>query len=162
MTFSSSLLKSFGRYANMDELTGLYSALEGEDYDAFCTRLHTFMAGIPGEKIANETDCHLILHALCQLMRVEFQSEVRQLGGRSDLELEVVFPGHVCVFEFKYNQTPAIALEQIEARNYGRRFFASGRRVVGVGLNFIGGSAAEPPRIEYQTHMRDSSLPDAG
>ena len=113
LTFSSSLLQSFGRYANTDELTGLYSALADEDYAAFCTRLHTFMAGMPGEKIANETDCHLILHALCQLMRVEFQSEVHQLGGRSDLE--VVFPGHVCVFEFKYNQSPAIALEQIEA-----------------------------------------------
>ena len=159
LTFSSSLLKSFGRYANTDELTGLYSALADEDYAAFCARLHAFMAGIPGEKIANETDCHLILHALCQLMRVEFQSEVHQLGGRSDLE--VVFSGHVCVFEFKYNLSPAIALEQIEARDYGRRYFASGRRVVAVGLNFVGGSAEEPPRIEYQTHIRDSSLPDS-
>ena len=158
LTFSSSLLQSFGRYAYTDELTGLYSALADEDYDAFCTRVHTFMAEIPGEKIANETDCHLILHALCQLMRVEFQSEMHQLGGHSDLE--VVFPGHVCVFEFKYNQSPAIALEQIEARNYGRHYFASGRRVVAVGLNFVGSSPGEPPRIEHQTHIRDSSLPD--
>ncbi len=158
LTFSSSLLKSFGRYANTDELTGLYSALADEDYDAFCARLHTFMAGIPGEKIANETDCHLILHALCQLMRVEFQSEVYQLGGRSDLE--VVFPGHVCVFEFKYNASPQVALEQIEARDYGRRYFASSRRVVAVGLNFVGVSPEESPRIEYQTHIRDSSFSD--
>ena len=159
LTFSSSLLKSFGRYANTDELTGLYSALADEDYAAFCARLHTFMAGMPGEKITNETDCHLILHALCQLMRVEFQSEVHQLGGRSDLE--VVFPGHVCVLEFKYNSSPQAALEQIEAKDYGHRYFASGRRVVAVGLNFVGGSSGEPPRIEYQTHIRDSSLPDS-
>ena len=158
LTFASSLLKSFGRYANPDELTGLYSALADEDYDAFCARLHTFMAGMPGEKIANETDCHLILHALCQLMRVEFKSEVHQLGGRSDLE--VVFPGHVCVFEFKYNASPQVALEQIEARDYGRRYFASGRRVVAVGLNFVAGSPEESPRIEYQTQIRDSSLSD--
>ena len=158
LTFSSSLLKGFGRYANQDELTALYSTLADEDYEAFCTRLHTFMAGIPGEKIANETDCHLILHALCQLMRVEFQSKVHQLGGRSDLE--VVFPGHVCVFEFKYNQSPEIALEQIEARDYGRRYLASGRRVVAVGLNFVDGSLEEPPRLEYQTHIRAPSLPN--
>ena len=158
LTFSSSLLEDFGRYAAADELTALHRTLAEEDYDTFCARLHTFMAGMPGEKIANEIDCHLILHALCQLMRVEFQSEVHQLGGRSDLE--VAFPGHVCVFEFKYNQSPAIALEQIEARDYGRRHFASGRRVVAVGLNFVGGSAEGPPRIEHQTHIRGSSLPD--
>ncbi|MXZ41988.1 MAG: AAA family ATPase [Caldilineaceae bacterium SB0666_bin_21] len=108
LTFASRLLEDFGRYAATDELTALHRALAEEDYNTFCARLHTFMAGIPGEKIANEADCHLILHALCQLMRVEFQSEVHQLGGRSDLE--VVFPGHVCVAEFKYNAPPQIAL----------------------------------------------------
>ncbi len=155
LTFASSLLEDFGRYATMDELTGLHRALATEDYADFRRRLHAFMAGMPGEKITNETDCHLILHALCQLMRVEFQSEVHQLGGRSDLE--VLFPGHVCVFEFKYNSSPQAALDQIEARDYGRRYFASGRRVVAVGLNFVVGSAEEPPRIEYQARVRGLS-----
>ncbi len=155
LTFASSLLENFGRYATTDELTGLHRALEAEDFVDFRTRLQTFMAGMPGEKIAGETDCHLILHALCQLMRVEFQSEVHQLGGRSDLE--VIFPGHVCVFEFKYNQSVEAALEQIEARDYGRRYFASGRRVVAVGLNFVGGIPGKPPRIEYRTRVRGLS-----
>ena len=159
LTFASSLLEGFGRYAATDELTALYRALAAEDYAAFCTRLHTFMAGIPGGKIGGETDCHLILHALCQLMRVEFQSEVHQLGGRSDLE--AVFPGHVCVFEFKYNRSPTIALEQIEARDYRRRYFASGRRVVAIGLNFVSSRAEEPPRIEYRTRVRTLSEPES-
>ena len=153
LTFASSLLENFGRRAKTDDLTHLYYALAAEDYAGFCTRLNTFMAGMPGEKITGETDCHLILHALCQLMRVEFQSEVHQLGGRSDLE--VVFPNHVCVFEFKYNRSLEVALDQIEARDYGRRYFDSGRRVVAVGLNFVGGSPEEPPRIEYQTRIRN-------
>ena len=159
LTFASSLLESFGRYANTDELTELHRALAIEDYADFCTRLNTFMAGIPGEKITGETDCHLILHALCQLMRVEFQSEVHQLGGRSDLE--VLFSGHVCIFEFKYNQSVEAALEQIEARDYGRRYFASGRRVVAVGLNFVSGRPEEPPRIEYQARVRGLSDPNS-
>ena len=158
LTYASSLLENFGRYAATDDLTALHRALAEDDYDVFCTRLHTFMAGMPGEKITGETDCHLILHALCQLMRVEFQSEVHQLGGRSDLE--VVFPGHVCVFEFKYNQSPVIALEQIETRDYGRRYFESGRRVVAVGLNFVSGGQEGPPRIECQTRVRAFSLLD--
>ena len=157
LTFASSLLEDFGRYATTDELTGLHRALATENYEDFRTRLHTFMAGMPGEKIANETDCHLSLHALCQLMRVEFQSEVHQLGGRSDLE--VLFPNHICVFEFKYNSSPQAALDQIEARDYGRRYFASERRVVAIGLNFIPGSSEEPPRIEYRTRVRTLSDP---
>ena len=160
LTFASSLLKSFGRYATSDELTDLHRALATEDYVDFCTRLDTFMAGMPGEKITGETDCHLILHALCQLMRAEFQSEVHQLGGRSDLE--VVFSGHVCVFEFKYNSSPQIALEQIETQDYGRRYFASGRRVVAVGLNFVAGGQEGPPRIEYQTRVRNPSTSASG
>ena len=160
LTFASSLLENFGRRAKTDDLTHLYSALAAEDYEGFCTRLNTFMARMPGEKLTGETDCHLILHALCQLMRVEFQSEVHQLGGRSDLE--VILPGHVCVFEFKYNRSPVIALEQIEARDYGRRYFDSGRRVVAVGLNFVGDSPEEPPRIEYQTHIRNQPGSAAG
>lgn len=152
LTFASSLLESFGRYAPRDELADLYSALAAEQYAEFCTRLNTFMAGIPGEKILSETDCHLILHALCQLMRVEFQSEVHQLGGRSDLE--VVFPSHVCVFEFKYRQSAKVALDRIEARDYGRRYLGSSRRVAAIGLNFVGGSPDEPPRIECQMRHR--------
>ena len=159
LTFASRLLEDFDRYAAADELTALHRALAEEAYDTFRTRLHAFMAGMPGEKIANETDCHLILHALCQLMRVEFRSEVHQLGGRSDLE--VGFPGHVCVFEFKYNQSVEAALDQIEARDYGRRYFASGRRVVAMGLNFVPGSAEEPPRIEYRTRVRTPSDPES-
>ena len=160
LTFASSLLESFGRYATPDELTDLHRALAAEDYADFCTRLDTFMAGMPGEKITGETDCHLILHALCQLMRVEFQSEVHQLGGRSDLE--VLFPHHVCVFEFKYNRSPAVALNQIEARDYGRRYFSSSRCVVAIGLNFVAGSQEGPPRIEYQTRVRNPSPSDSG
>ena len=159
LTLASSLLEDFGRYAATDELTGLHRALATEDYADFRTRLHAFMAGIPGEKIAGETDCRLILHALCQLMRVEFHSEVHQLGGCSDLE--VVFPGHVCVFEFKYNQSAEAALDQIEGRDYGRRYFASGRRVVAMGLNFVSGSSEEPARIEYRTRVRTLSDPES-
>ena len=160
LTFASSLLENFGRYATPDELTDLHRALAAEDYADFCTRLDTFMAGIPGEKITDETDCHVILHALCQLMRVQFQSEVHQLGDRSDLE--VLFPGHVCVFEFKYNRSPAVALDQIEARDYCRRYFGSSRRVVAVGLNFVAGGQDGPLRIEYRTRVRNPSTSDSG
>lgn len=80
LTFASSLLEDFGRYVTTDELTDLHRALATEDYANFRTRLHAFMAGMPGEKITGETDCHLILHALCQLMR---SSSSRRWAGRT-------------------------------------------------------------------------------
>ncbi|MCY3659191.1 MAG: hypothetical protein OXG36_09230, partial [Caldilineaceae bacterium] len=77
-------------------------------------------------------------------------------------DLEVLFPGHVCVFEFKYNASPVVALDQIETRDYGRRYFGSTRRVVAVGLNFVTGGQEGPPCIEYQTRVRNASTSASG
>ena len=44
-------------------------------------------------------------------MRVEFRSEVRQPGRRSDPD--VLFSDHICVFEFKYNPSAESALGQV-------------------------------------------------
>ena len=125
----------------------MHRALAKEDYQEFCDRLHTFLAGIPGEKLRRETDCHLVLHVLCQLMQVEFQSEVHQGGGRSDMGVR--FPGHVCIMEFKYGESPQAALDQIRSHDYGRRHFGGERRVVALGLNFVPGTGVEPPAVQF-------------
>ena len=66
-------------------------------------------------------------------------------------------------FRSRKRTLPAVAsaLDQIETRDYCRRYFASGRRVVAVGLNFAAGSAEESPRIEYQARVRGLSDPDS-
>ena len=61
------------------------------------------------------------------------------------------------MFEFKYSRSPEAVLNQIETRDYGRRYFGSSRRVVAVGLNFLDGGPEEPPRVEYQARERSPS-----
>jgi len=155
-TYGHALLRTYRPPPSPRALQAMHRALAKEDYQEFCDRLHTFLAGIPGEKLRRETDCHLVLHVLCQLIQVEFQSEVHQGGGRSDMEVR--FPGHVCIMEFKYGESPQAALDQIRSHDYGRRHFGGERRVVALGLNFVPGTGAEPPAVQFA--FEDRYRPD--
>ena len=151
-TYNHALLQTYRRPPDPRTLQAMHWALAGEDHQGFCDLLHTFLAGIPGEKLRRETDCHLLLHVLCQLMQVAFQSEVHQGGGCSDME--VLFPEHVCIMEFKYGESPQTALDQIRSHNYGRRHFGGTRKVVALGLNFVPGTETDPLAIEYAACVR--------
>ena len=151
-TYNHALLQTYRRPPDPRTMQAMYQALASENWQGFCDLLHTFLAGIPGEKLRRETDCHLVLHVLCQLMQVEFQSEVHQGGGRSDMEVR--FPGHVCVMEFKYGESPQAALDQIRTHDYGRRHFGGARKVVALGLNFAPRRGEAPPAVEYAVCVR--------
>ncbi len=151
-TYSHELLETYRQPPDPRTLRGMHRTLADEDYKGFCGLLHIFLAGVPSEKLRRETDCHLVLHVLCQLMQVEFQSEVHQGGGRSDMEVR--FPEHICVMEFKYGESPQAALDQIQSHDYGRRHFGGSRRVVALGLNFAPGTGTEPPAVEHAVCVR--------
>ena len=151
-TYSYELLGTYRRPPDPRTLRAMHRALAGEDHQGFCDLLHTFLAGIPSEKLRRETDCHLVLHVLCQLMQVGFQSEMHQGGGRSDMEVR--FPGHVCVMEFKYGESPQAALDQIRTHDYGRRHFGGTCKVVALGLNFAPGTGEAPPTVEHAVCVR--------
>lgn len=147
LTYAQSLLKLYRGVPDYPILRSLCTALQAERYDTFCHRLTTFMAGVPGEKLQKETDFHLVLHALCQLMQVDFQSEVHEWGGRSDLVVQ--FPDHVCVIELKYQESTPAAIHQIRHYAYGRQYHDGTRRVVGLGMNFVPGKSSEGPSIQH-------------
>ncbi len=151
-TYSHDLLETYRQPPDPRTLRAMHRALAGEDHQEFCDLLHTFLAGVPSEKLRRETDCHLVLHVLCQLMQVECQSEVHQGGGRSDMEVR--FPEHVCVMEFKYGESPQAALDQIRTHEYGRRHFGGARKVVALGLNFAPGTGEAPPTVEHAVCVR--------
>ncbi len=151
-TYSHELLETYRQPPDPRTLRAMHRTLADEDYKGFCGLLHTFLAGVPSEKLRRETDCHLVLHVLCQLMQVEFQSEVHQGGGRSDMEVR--FPKHVCVMEFKYGESLQAALDQIRTHDYGRRHFGGTRKVVALGLNFAPGTGTEPPAVEHAVCVR--------
>ena len=151
-TYSHELLETYRQPPDPRTLQAMHRTLADENWQGFCDLLHTFLAGIPEGKLHRETDCHLVLHALCQLMQVKFRSEVRQDSRCSDMEVR--FPEHVCVMECKYDESPQAALDQIRTHDYGRRHFGGARQVVALGLNFAPRTGAEPPAIEYAACVR--------
>ena len=146
-TYGHALLRTYQQPPNPRTLQAMHRALAKEDYQGFCDLLHTFLAGVPSKKLRRETDYHLVLHALCQLMQVEFRSEAHRGDGRSDMAIR--FPEHVCVMECKFGESPQAALDQIRTHDYGRLHFGGTRKVVALGLNFVPRTEVKPLHIQY-------------
>jgi hypothetical protein len=67
-------------------------------------------------------------------MGLNIESEVHTKFGRLDAVIQT--ETHVFIFEFKFNKTSEAAMEQLKKRNYAEKFRASGKKIVGIGLNF--------------------------
>ena len=146
------------RWPEKDKLYPLYHALENQDYGAFCTGLLPLIAGIPGAKLKEESDFHIIMDVLAYVMQLTCPSEGAVWGGRFDQAHE--FENHVCVIELKYNRTAPEALAQIRTRRYIDKFRDRGVPFVGLGLNFVKDGTAASPRSEHKVQtLYDPSPP---
>jgi hypothetical protein len=85
-------------------------------------------------KASNEALYHGLVHILFQYMGLNIESEVHTKFGRLDAVIQTAT--HVFIFEFKFNKTSEAAMEQLKKRNYAEKFRASGKKLVGIGLNF--------------------------
>ena len=77
---------------------------------------------------------HAALHLLFTYMGIQVQSEVCMADGRADAVIET--PTQVYLFEFKLDQSPEVALQQIHQKQYYQAFWNKGKPVIGVGVNF--------------------------
>ena len=104
--------------------------------DAF----NRILDGVTYTELAAESNFQIAFHIICfevsSLLRVVAESATRR--GRADIAVETRDTFYV--FELKLNQSVAAALQQIEDRGYLDRYAGAGKRVAGIGLNFI------PPR----------------
>lgn len=101
--------------------------------ESFMSRLATMLKDIPGED-HRESTYRAITYLLCLLCGTESVTERHSYKGRSDLE--VLTPGYIYVFEFKYNHSAEDALLQIEERDYAGRYAHDPRKVFLIGANF--------------------------
>ena len=85
-------------------------------------------------KASNEALYQGLIHIVFQYMGLNIESEVHTKFGRLDAVIQT--QTHVFIFEFKFNKTSQIAMEQLKKRNYADKFRASGKKIVGIGLNF--------------------------
>jgi Predicted AAA-ATPase/PD-(D/E)XK nuclease superfamily len=111
------------------------------DLDRVKTILDTLFADLAynlHEKNARrgERFYHGIIHLMFKYLGVHVQSEVHTSQGRSDAVVQT--PTHVYIFEFKYNKSAEEAIDQIVEKGYADPYRASGKTIVGIGVNFSG------------------------
>jgi Predicted AAA-ATPase/PD-(D/E)XK nuclease superfamily len=77
---------------------------------------------------------HGVIHLVFKYLGIFIDSEVYSSFGRADSV--VTTATHIYVFEFKYNRSGKAAFEQIKQKKYGDKYRASGKTIIGIGVNF--------------------------
>ncbi len=109
----------------------------------FMKEVDAYFAGIPYDlKMENENNFHNAVYILLTLIGIDSKVEMHTSDGRIDLLIET--PNFVYIIEFKYNSDPEVALQQINEKEYARKFATDSRRIFKIGVNF----SSEKRRIE--------------
>ncbi len=86
------------------------------------------------EMALSERFFHGIIHLIFKYLGIFIDSEVVTSIGRADSVVKT--DTHIYVFEFKYNRSGKAAFEQIIKNDYGNKYRATGKIIVGIGVNF--------------------------
>ena len=130
-------------YVNMDQTDGVFrisrfvKALRECRIEEFMNLLTALIAGIPyGEGGVNvhENRFRDVLFIICRLIGLEVESEIHTVKGRIDMTVKT--DRFIYVMEFKVDETPDKALEQIDRMHYADPYIADGRTVVKLGVQF--------------------------
>ena len=113
------------------------SFLEGGDVEGFMVILKSLLAGVPysesGKKV-HEGRFRDVMYIVCKLLSMSLQCEMHTGLGRIDMTVET--DSYVYIMEFKVDQSPEIAMRQIDNRHYADRYLADRRTIVKVGIEF--------------------------
>ena len=133
------------------------NAFETGDCASAIDAFDRILDGVTYAELSAESHFQLALHVICfavrSVLRVDAERTTRQ--GRADIVVETRDAFYA--FELKLNKSAAAAIQQITARGYLDRYADAGKRVVGIGLNFIkprkdedGDARWEPSQRNYE------------
>jgi hypothetical protein len=77
---------------------------------------------------------HAAIHLLFTYMGIRVHSEVCTSDGRVDSLVET--HNHVFILEFKLDESPQIALDQIKRKKYYQEYWLKNKKIIGIGVNF--------------------------
>ncbi len=120
----------------------IYAIFDGEP-EEMMRNLDAYFAGIPYDlKMDNENNFHNAFYILMTLIGIDTKAEVHTSDGRIDLLIET--PKYIYIIELKYDSSPEQALQQIEEKQYSRKFSTDSRKIFKIGVSF----SSEKRRIE--------------
>ena len=103
--------------------------------EAFMNRLTAFFAGNSYE-IQGDLELYFqnVMSIMLKMMGLYVKTEYQTSNGRIDIVFDT--DKYVYIIELKRDQSPEIALRQIEEKGYGKPFMASGKQIIKLGINF--------------------------
>jgi Predicted AAA-ATPase/PD-(D/E)XK nuclease superfamily len=115
----------------------LIKAFHNADLNSVRDVLNTLLSSLPAETFEEKSEglYHGLLHITFKLLGIYVQSEVHSSKGQADSI--VITDSHVFIFEFKFNRSTKEALKQIHLKNYADQHRNSGKKIVGIGVNFV-------------------------
>lgn len=120
-----------------------WRALKKNDVDLALREMQAYLASIPyvegfKQKLKDAATAEgfyeYTLYLIFSMLNVYVRTQVKCAGGRIDMV--VLMPDTIYVFELKTNDTAANALKQICDKGYAMPYQADGRRVVKAGIHF--------------------------
>ncbi len=106
----------------------------GEPEDAMKC-LQAYFAGVHFKmKMDNENNFHNAFFLLIDIIGLETEAESATSDGSIDITIKT--EDFIYVIELKYDGSAEKALEQIEEKQYARKFQADGRQIIKIGVNF--------------------------
>jgi Predicted AAA-ATPase/PD-(D/E)XK nuclease superfamily len=115
----------------------LIKAFHNADLNSVRDVLNTLLSSLPAETFDEKSEglYHGLLHITFKLLGIYVQSEVHSSKGQADSI--VMTDSHVFIFEFKFNRSTKEALKQIHLKNYADQHRNLGKKIVGIGVNFV-------------------------
>jgi hypothetical protein len=111
------------------------SDMENGDVNGFMNRFTAFLSDTNYEIQGNlELYFQNTISLMFKMMGLYVKTEYQTSDGRIDIVVDT----QKCVYiiEIKRDQSPDIAIQQIEEKGYDKPFLASGRKIIKLGINF--------------------------
>lgn len=109
--------------------------IERGDVDSFMTRFTAFLSGNDYE-IQGDLELYFqnTMSVMLKMMGLYVKTEYHTSRDRIDIIFDT--DKYVYIIELKRDQSPEIALKQIEEKGYDKPFLASGKQIIKLGINF--------------------------
>ena len=109
--------------------------IERGDVESFMTRFTSFLSGNDYE-IQGDLELYFqnTMSVMLKMMGLYVKTEYHTSRGRIDIIFDT--DRYVYIIELKRDQSPEIALRQIEEKGYDKPFLSSGKQIIRLGINF--------------------------
>ncbi len=108
--------------------------IERGDVEGFMSRFTAFLSGNSYE-LQGKLELYFqnTMYIMFRMMGLYVKTEYSTSNGRIDISIDT--DKYVYIIELKMDQSPEIALAQIEEKGYARPFLASGKQIIKLGIN---------------------------